>query len=230
MSAKVPAKNAASRSTCESRQALDLCTHAALLAADDDVDERAVLVAARHLFETTQAALRPLVGINLEPVQRRDLWRRHYHALRAVEALYRDVGGTARAKRLLADTVAPDPPLSICHGHLVNVFGAVPGVISDADAHGYHSGGDGCGFVYQLSRDVRGPLPLFCPACRARTSKRRRDRARSRAIAYANGLEEVVGSFGANGEPVLAWSGECRRCGHTFVNERPDAVDCGRCR
>jgi hypothetical protein len=74
-------------------------------------------------------------------------------------------------------------------------------------------------------------LRLNCDACtRTLWQSRLREQARSRALAYAAGLEQVVDSYDENGAEIIMWGGQCAEpgCGVSFVNVRPDTRKCER--
>jgi len=88
-----------------------------------------------------------------------------------------------------------------------------------------------CGLVYVLPSTTRGALRLYCDTCtRALTQSRLREQERSRALANAAGLEQVVADYDENGAEIVMWGGQCaeRGCGVPFVNKRPDTRKCER--
>jgi hypothetical protein len=173
-------------------------------------------------FRAVQEELRPLEGQRLAGRQRSELWRRQW----LLAAELSEQLGWPEAKELQLEA-CDGRPLTVCYGHLFrSTAHAVRGSTDSTYRHG-----DGCGLVFLDSTSTRGrhPFACYCPGCSRRATDRNR-RARSKLLAFEAGLEEVVVGYAQDGSEVLAWSGECSKCGETFISSRIDARRCDRCR
>jgi hypothetical protein len=170
------------------------------------------------LFRAAQAELEPLKGTRVLGAERNRLWQAQW-AIACSDSMT-----TSEAKALQLD--ASSAPLTVCFGHLWTPTVRVPGPVGESMAAGtFHRHGDGCGLVYPDSTSTRGqsPFRIYCPDCSS-TATRRGQSAQARAVAFASGREQIVHGDG------VAWFGHCSSCGEPFVNGRPDATRCDRCR
>jgi hypothetical protein len=173
-------------------------------------------------FRKVQEELRPLEGQRLTGPRRSELWRRQWRlALEASDEL-----GWPETKELQLEA-SEGRPLTVCYGHF---FRAIPHARRGSTELSYRHG-DGCGLVFPDSTSTRGkhPFVYYCLECRRRATDRHR-KGRSRLLAFEAGLEEVVVGYAEDGSELVAWCGECSKCGETFISSRIDARRCDRCR
>jgi hypothetical protein len=130
----------------------------------------------------------------------------------------RDRLGSVEGKR--AQMEASARPLTVCFGRRAHRRIPELKLLVDAEIS-WGTFGDGCGVIFADSvTDSRPVFARYCPVCREKSERRRRNEIVARVAAAAEGRVRVPGG----------WRLTCRGCGERFSAPTPRRRRCPQCR